>query len=483
MEKMMNFVNGEYVEPHSGVHMDNYDPSTGKVYCQVPDSNEVDVVFAIQAAKKAYESWKKTTVNERATILNKVADLLEARTDEFAEAESRDVGKPYWLAKNIEIPRAISNFRFFASKILTMESSSSVMDDHAINYTLRQSVGVCGLIAPWNLPFYLMTWKLAPCLAMGNTAVCKPSEVTPMTAMMLGEVLNEAGLPKGVCNIIVGRGQTAGAALVSHPAVPVISFTGGTSTGEVVQQLAAPHVKKVSLELGGKNANIIFDDADIKKAVATTLRSSFQNSGQICLCGSRVLVQQKIYDEFMEEFRKQTKELIAGDRKDENTFIGPLVSKEHYEKVLSCIEQAKKEDGKVTVGGSVPENLPEDLKGGYYLQPTIIEDLTNCSDLWLNEIFGPVVTVMPFKYQADAVKWANTSSYGLSCSIWTQNLRRAHTVAQQIEAGTVWVNCWMKRDLRVPFGGVKASGVGREGGDHSLNIYSEMKNVCISLEK
>ncbi|RME16740.1 MAG: aldehyde dehydrogenase, partial [Bdellovibrio sp.] len=480
MEIIKNFIKGEYVAPQSERYMDSFNPATGQVAVQIPDSQEVDVVMAVKAAKEAFPGWSQTSMWERAQILNRISDLLEKRAEEFAQIESEDVGKPLWLAREVDIPRTIANFRFFASKILTREERCSEMDQVAINYTLRQPVGVCGLIAPWNLPLYLMTWKLAPCLAMGNTAVCKPSELTSRSTALLGEVLNEAGLPPGVCNIVMGRGETAGAALVQHPSVPVISFTGGTQTGAHIQQMAAPFFKKVSLELGGKNANIVFKDADMEKALEGTLRAGFLNSGQICLCGSRLLVQQDIYEEFVGRLKERVQALKVGDPKEEDTFLGPVVSQEHQSKILSCIKKAQEDGGKVTVGGGKVQNLKEDLKGGYFVEPTVIEDLSFCSDIWQTEIFGPVITVAPFKYQKDAVKLANTSSYGLSASLWTKDIQRAHRVARELEAGTVWINTWMKRDLRVPFGGMKDSGVGREGGEYSLDIYSELKNVCVS---
>lgn len=480
-KRLLNFVNGEWCPPSNGQFMPNFDPSTGEPYSELPDSDPVDMVMAIQSAQKAFPKWSETPVKERARILNKIADLIEEKIDQFAEAESRDVGKPLWLAKEADMNRTVLNFRFFAGKILAQETTAADMDGKAINYELKKPMGVCGLISPWNLPLYLLTWKLAPCLAAGNTAVCKPSEITPMTAALLGEVLNEAGLPPGVCNIVFGRGETVGASLVQHPGVPAISFTGGTDTGVKIQEMTASQFKKVSLELGGKNANIVFKDADLKKALPMTLRSSFLNSGQICLCGSRILVQQDIYDEFMTEFKKLTHEIKVGHPSEKETFMGPLVSKEQLEKVEKAVDQARSEEGKVTVGGKRPEALPSELQNGYFYEPTIIEDLTNCSELWQTEIFGPVVTVMPFKYQHEAVKWANTSPYGLSASLWTKDVSRAHKVASQIEAGTVWVNTWMMRDLRMPFGGVKHSGLGREGGDHSLDFFTESKTVCVAL--
>ena len=478
---VLNFIGGEYTPPRSGQFLNNINPATGEVIGQLPDSDAVDVVMAIQAAHRASEKWAKTPVRERARMLNQIADRIESRIEQFAKLESLDVGKPVWLAREVDIPRAILNFRYFAAKLLTEETGAFDSDGALVQYSLRQPVGVGGLISPWNLPLYLLTWKLAPCLAMGNTAVCKPSEITPLTANLLAEVLREVNLPSGVCNIVYGRGETAGAALVQHPGVPLISFTGGTDTGVKIQQLAAPHVKKMSLELGGKNANIVCKDADLSAAVKGSIRAAFLNSGQICLCGSRLYVQEEIYDEFMKQFRAQVAELKTGDPSAADTFIGPLVTGEQREKSLRAIAQATREGAKVTVGGRVPEILPKELFGGYYLEPTVIEDLDHCSDLWANEIFGPIVTVQKFKLAKDAIKWANTSTYGLSASVWARDVSRAHKMAREIEAGTVWVNTWAQRDPRVPFGGVKHSGIGREGGDHSLDFYSELKTVCVAM--
>lgn len=479
MVKIQNYINGELAAPQNGKYMPNYDPSRGEVYSELPDSSELDVILAIQAAHRAFDKWSDLAADKRADYLYKIADLIDKNSEELAQAESLDVGKPLELARTMDIPRAAANFRFFAGQILHHQEISTTQGD-LLNYTLRQPLGVAGLISPWNLPLYLLTWKIAPALAAGNTAVCKPSEVTPMTAYLLAKIMIESGLPAGVCNIVFGRGEVAGSTLVKHPGVPLISFTGGTATGEKIQSMAAPHFKKLSLELGGKNANIILKDADLKKAIPTTLRSSFLNSGQICLCGSKILVQEDIYEEFMAEFVKQTEALVVGDPKDSKTFMGPLVSKEHLDKVMSMIETAQKDNGKVLTGGTATQ-LPDHLKRGYFLRPTIIADLSNCSDLHQTEIFGPVVTVMPFKYPHDAIKWANNSPYGLSASLWTRDVSKAHKLAAQIEAGTVWVNCWLKRDLRMPFGGQKASGLGREGGDHSLDFFTEQKTVCVQL--
>lgn len=480
MVQLKNFVNGAYVDPSEKRYIDKLSPRTGAKVYEVPASGELDVVQAIKAANDAFPAWSAMKAVERGQILNKVADLIDQRREELARAESEDVGKPLDLARNLDIPRAAWNFRFFAAKILHKTEMASDMDGEAINYVLRQPVGVAGLISPWNLPLYLLTWKIAPALAFGNTAVCKPSEFTSMTAYMLGDILNEAGVPKGVCNIVFGLGDPAGSMLVKHPGVPLISFTGGTATGEKIQALAAPNVKKLSLELGGKNATIVLKDADLSKAIPEIARSAFLNSGEICLCGSKILVQEDIYKDFLEQFVAHVKTLKVGDPLEHDTFMGPLVSKQHYDKVTSLLEAAKKEGGKILLGGDRPQ-LPDELKNGYFLNPTVIDDLTNCSEIHQTEIFGPVVTFNSFKYPKDAVKWANNSPYGLSASVWTKNLTLAHRLAADLRVGTVWVNTWLKRDLRMPFGGTKASGLGREGGEHSMEFFTESKTVCVQL--
>lgn len=481
MVKIKNYINGEFLEPNSDIFLDNFNPSNGEVYSKCPDSDALDVVLAVTSSKKAFTKWSKTPASERAKWLNKIADKIEEKFDEFALAETIDVGKPLWLSKKMDITRAIENFRFFASKIIHKEERATSMDDGSINYELRQPIGVAALISPWNLPLYLLTWKIAPALATGNTAVCKPSEVTPMTAYLLAQVMHEIGLPKGVCNFIFGRGAEAGNTLVNHPGVDLVSFTGGTETGATIATDVAGAFKKTSLELGGKNANIIFKDADLDKAIETTIKSSFLNQGEICLCGSRIFIQEQIFEEFKEKFVKKVKELKIGDPKNEAVFTGPLVSKEHLEKVISCIELAKKDQGIILTGGEKPKDLPKEIENGYFLEPTVIDELSDCSELQQQEIFGPVVTIRSFKYPKEAVKWANTTPYGLSASIWTQDISRAHKVAADLDVGTVWVNTWLKRDLRMPFGGVKASGLGREGGEDSLKFFTESKTVCISL--
>ena len=480
MQQLSNFINGEYVPPQEGKYLEKLDPATAEKIYDLPDSTELDVVKAVQAAQKAFGDWSDTTTAERSRILMKVADLIDENLEELALAESHDVGKPVELAKTLDIPRAALNFRFFATRILHKEETATSMDGEAINYVLRQPVGVAGLISPWNLPLYLLSWKIAPALACGNTVVCKPSEFTSKTAWLLMDLLKKAGLPNGVCNLVIGRGDPAGRFLVEHPGVPLISFTGGTKTGEVIQKLAAPKVKRLSLELGGKNATIVMNDADLKKAIPTIVRSSFLNQGEICLCGSKILVQEQIYPEFMKEFTAAVKEIKVGDPRAKDTFMGPVIYQAHLDKVMGAIALAKSENGKIVCGGN-KLNLPGSLAKGYFVEPTVIEDLTNCSELHQTEIFGPVVTVNSFKYPVDAVKWANNSPYGLSASIWTKDLSRAHKVAAQLNVGTVWINTWLKRDLRMPFGGAKASGIGREGGDHSFDFFTETKTVCVQL--
>eukprot|EP01117_Protostelium_nocturnum_P006538 TRINITY_DN2355_c0_g1_i1.p1 TRINITY_DN2355_c0_g1~~TRINITY_DN2355_c0_g1_i1.p1 ORF type:complete len:512 (+),score=198.45 TRINITY_DN2355_c0_g1_i1:68-1537(+) len=480
---ILNFIDGKYQEkPLNGEWMDNFNPATGKPYGKLPNSGVEDVELAVQSARNAFKSWSKTPKDVRSRILNKIADILESRLEEFAKAESRDQGKPVSLARTVDIPRVISNFRFFAGAILHHVETSSDMDGVAVNYTTRSPIGVCGLISPWNLPLYLLTWKIAPALAVGNTIVCKPSEFTSLTAFMLCSVMKEAGLPDGVCNMVFGRGVVSGNALVEHPKVPLISFTGGTHTGQFIIRNSAPHYKKLYLELGGKNPNIIFDDANLEECVATTVRSSFSNQGEICLCGSRILVQEGIYDKFIQRFVEETKKLVVGDPRDPKTTTGALVSDEHLKRVMSYVQIAKDEGGVILTGGDQPK-MEGELEHGYFLNPTIISNLHPDGRVQQEEIFGPVVGVSKFKTEEEAIEIANNSKYGLASIVWTEDLRRAHRVANEIEAGTVWVNCWMVRDLKMPFGGHKWSGLGRASGEHSIDLYTEQKTVCIKFQK
>jgi len=475
---IQNYINGEFHNPASNKWIDNYNPSNGEVYGQIPNSGKNDVENAYISAKSAFPSWSLTTLEERSRILIKISELLEANIERFAKAESKDNGKPISLAKVVDIPRAASNFRFFGNAITQFASEShESVGQNAINYTLRQPIGVVGCISPWNLPLYLFTWKIAPAIAAGNCVVAKPSEVTPMTAYLLGEICNQAGLPKGVLNIVHGLGTTTGQAIVEHPDIKAISFTGGTATGSHIARVAAPMFKKLSLELGGKNPNIIFADCDYDDMLDTTVRSSFANQGQICLCGSRIFVEASIYNKFKKDFVAKVKALKVGHPSEKDTDIGALVSKPHLEKVKNYISIAKEENGTVLFGGN--EITVKGYENGYYLEPTVIEVPNDECRVNQEEIFGPVVTILPFNKEDDALLMANKVKFGLSATLWTNNLKRTIRMSNQLQAGIIWVNTWMMRDLRTPFGGVKASGVGREGGFEALRFFTEAKNVCI----
>ena len=478
MEKILNYINGELVEPISGNYLHNYNPSNGQVYSLIPDSAKLDIDNAVSAAKEAFNTWSKTPKQERSDILMKLADTIEQYSVELIKAESKDNGKPEALAAHVDIPRASSNIRFFAGAILHESSDMHEMDGVAINYTLRQPIGVAACISPWNLPLYLLTWKIAPALASGNTVVAKPSEVTPMTAFILSKICIEVGLPKGVLNIVHGLGSKTGDHLTTHLDTPIVSFTGGTVTGKHIAKVTAPMFKKVSLELGGKNPNIIFADADFDKAVSTAARAAFTNQGQICLCGSRLFVQESIYEKFKIALIEKTKKLKVGDPQDPTSNLGAVVSKQHMNKILSKIKQAKELGGEILAGGG-RVILEGDLKNGYYIQPTIIEGLSFDCEINKEEIFGPVVSLMSFKTEEEVVAMANSTKYGLSASIFTENISKGHRVAAKIDAGVVWINTWLLRDLRIPFGGMKHSGVGREGGFKSLEFFTEPKNICV----
>jgi aminomuconate-semialdehyde/2-hydroxymuconate-6-semialdehyde dehydrogenase len=478
--QIRNFIDGQLVEPIGGKYLDNIEPATGKPYSRVPDSDAHDVELAVMAAEKAFADWSKKPAAERSKILLRIADLIERDLDKLSRAESIDTGKPLSLARSLDIPRASSNFRFFATAILHTESEAHITDNVAFNYTLRQPRGIAGLISPWNLPLYLLSWKIAPAIAVGNTAIAKPSELTPMTAFLLCEIVREAGLPNGVLNIVHGTGPNVGAPITAHPKITTISFTGGTVTGKKVAEACAPLFKKVSLELGGKNPNIIFADADLDAAINGSVRSSFANQGQICLCGSRVFVEKPIYQEFTKRFVDRASQLKQGDPLDEETEQGAIVNKAQLDKVKFYVDLAQKEGGKIALGGNSPEPPNDRTREGYFFSPTVIVDLPVACRTNREEIFGPVVTITPFDSEDEVIRYANDVDYGLSSSVWTQNLSRAHRVAEQIHTGTVWVNCWLVRDLRVPFGGMKASGVGREGGIEALHFFTEAKNVCIA---
>ena len=477
METLANYINGEFTAPSSRNYLDVFEPATGQIYAQTPDSNSADVDTAVQAAAHAFGAWSTFSANDRSKILHAIADGIEKRLGEFAEFESRDTGKPLALAKSVDIPRAVTNFRFFADHILEFETESILGGNGSKNKIVQKPLGVVGCISPWNLPLYLFSWKIAPALAAGNCVVGKPSELTPYTAFKLGEICTEAGLPKGVLNIVHGSGQNTGSAITSHSEIKAISFTGGTKTGETISRTAAPQFKKLSLELGGKNPNIIFADCDFDTMLATTIKSSFSNQGEICLCGSRILVEDSIYERFRDAFVEKTNSLIVGDPNENNTDLGALISKGHLEKVLGYVALAEKEGGTVLTGGE-KTLVNGRCAGGYFMEPTIIDGLSADCRTNQEEIFGPVVTLIPFSSEAEAVTIANSTQYGLAATVWSGAPEKANRVAEQIDAGIVWINCWMVRDLRTPFGGMKNSGLGREGGDEALRFFAEPKNVC-----
>ena len=507
MHKIENYIGGEMVTPASGEYFDNIEPASGEAYSLIPDSDERDVNLAADAAKAAFPAWSTTPPEERFAILMRLVSLIERDLEPVALAESKDNGKPVSLARSVDIPRAAANFRFYATAAMHVANESHETHGaggvHAINYTMRQPIGVAGCISPWNLPLYLFTWKIAPAIAAGCTVVAKPSEVTPMTAFLLSKLCIEAGLPPGVLNIVHGTGPKVGSAIVAHKDIKAISFTGGTRTGEEIARTAAPMFKKLSLELGGKNPNIIFADCDYDEMLATTVRSSFSNQGEICLCGSRIFVERPLYERFKSDFVKRVSALKVGDPNDPATDVGAIVSKQHFEKILSYIDLAKSEGGTILCGGKAVTaetqrhreeeageiaNISQRLSvsavrdlSGWFIEPTVIEGLPHDCRTNQEEIFGPVVTIMPFDTEEEVVAHANSVRYGLAATLWTENLSRAHRISAKLESGIVWVNCWMLRDLRTPFGGVKDSGIGREGGFEALRFFTEEKNVCLRL--
>ena len=476
-----NFIGGNFIGPLSGEFLDGINPATAEIYYQVPNSNKKDISVAVSAAKKAFAEWSNTAVEKRFSILNKIADLIDEHADELALAETNDNGKPLWLSKAVDIKRASDNFRFFATGIMHFASESHFTNEkNAINYTLRQPIGVVGCISPWNLPLYLFTWKIAPALAAGNCVIAKPSEVTPVTAFLLGKICKIAGLPDGVLNIVHGDGPNCGEAIIKHPDIKAISFTGSTRAGEHIASIAAPMFKKLSLEMGGKNPTIIFADCDWTKLFQEIIRSSFGNQGQICLCGSRILIEKSAYEEFKKHFVDITKKQLVGDPLNENSKQGAIVSKVHFEKIMNCIKIAKEEGGSILCGGNAVK-LEGRCANGYFIETTIIEGLNQNCKTNQEEIFGPVVTIQPFETEEEALQLANATNYGLAASIWTQDISKANRMAAKVQSGIIWINCWLLRDLRTPFGGMKNSGVGREGGWEALKFFTEAKNVCVQF--
>lgn len=478
MEKIKNYINGAFLPPNSNNYFNNYNPSTGEVYSMIPDSTEEDVQLAVDSSKKAFPVWSELSAEKRSEYLLRIAEIINKYSEKLAVAETVDNGKPLWLSKSVDIPRAVKNFEFFASAIKHFSSEAHSTDKNTLNYTLRQPVGIIGAISPWNLPLYLFTWKIAPALAAGNCVIGKPSEITPMTSYMLSEICIEAGLPGGVLNIVHGYGNTAGKAVVSHPEIKAITFTGGTSTGREISKIASPMFKKLSLELGGKNPVIIFSDCRYDEMLETTVNSSFRNQGEICLCGSRIFIEKNLYKKFRDDFVKRVSQLTVGDPLLDSSNLGAIVSKQHFEKILYYIELAKTEGGKILCGGN-PVKINGRCDGGWFIEPVVIEGLSSDCRTNQEEIFGPVVTIIPFENEEEVLQMANSTEYGLASVIWTENLSRAHNLSAKIKSGIVWINCWMVRDLRTPFGGVKNSGIGREGGLEALRFFTEPKNVCI----
>ncbi|OLC72184.1 MAG: 2-hydroxymuconic semialdehyde dehydrogenase [Deltaproteobacteria bacterium 13_1_40CM_4_68_19] len=480
MQDVLNFIDGRHAPAACGEWLDDVDPATGETYARVASSDARDVDRSVAAALHAFPTWSVTPVVERSKLLRRLARLIERDLEKLARAESIDSGKPLSAARTVDIPRAVQNFDFFADAVTQFSSEAHPTDEVALNYTLRQPLGPVACISPWNLPLYLLTWKIAPALAAGNCVVAKPSEVTPMSAHLLGSLAAEAGLPPGVLNIVQGLGPRAGGPLCAHSGIRAISFTGSTRVGAEIAREAATSFKKLSLEMGGKNPTLVFADADLREAIPQTVRAAFSNTGQICLCGSRILVERSVYDQVRDELVERVRALRVGDPLQADTEQGALVSRQHFDKVMGCLAVARQEGGRVLCGGG-RASVTGRCAGGFFVQPTLIEGLGPSCRTNQEEIFGPVATLLPFDGAEEAVRLANSTRYGLAASLWTRDLSRAHRVGAQLHSGIVWVNCWMLRDLRTPFGGVKESGVGREGGMDALRFFTEPKNVCVKL--
>ncbi|RWS02476.1 aldehyde dehydrogenase family 8 member A1-like protein [Dinothrombium tinctorium] len=479
--EIKNYINGRFVP--SEKHFESLNPATTEVCALIPDSDENEIDEAVDAAKKAFAKWSQTAVKERSYILFKIADLIEAKANELALLESMEQGKPLWLAETVDIPRAVLNFRHFATTVQSDSELAVVSSEtEIVNYTLHEPIGVAGIITPWNLPLYLLTFKLAPALAYGNTVVAKPSELTSVTAFKLCEIMEEAGMPSGVVNIVFGYGNKAGKALVKHDDVKLISFTGSTATGTHIMQESARMAKKLSLEMGGKNAAIVFKDVNLQSTIPNLIRSCFLNQGEVCLSSSKIYVEKEIYDDFVELFVTETKKLKVGNPLSSDTFIGALISKDHLEKVKSYVKIAESENAEIKCGGiDCDFQLDDHVKNGFFFAPTVITNINESSRCMKEEIFGPVVCITHFESEEDVIKRANDVKYGLSATVWTQNVNKLLKVAHQLKVGTVWCNCWLVRNLHMPFGGMKMSGIGREGTQDSREFYTEKKTICIKL--
>ena len=472
-----NYINGEFLEPLNKQYLDIFEPATGLVYGKVAESSDYDVKLAVDAAKNAFIPWSKLSLQERSEYLKKIAKEIKYRSEILAQCESKDTGKPITLANKVDIPRAVENFEFFANFSKKFNFNSNIENRNSTNSIFRDPLGVVGCISPWNLPLYLFTWKIAPALIVGNTVLAKPSEITPFTASKLAEICSDIGLPAGVLNIVNGSGQVAGDLLVKNKNIKAISFTGGTDTGKQIYQNSFASLKKLSLEMGGKNPAIIFEDCNYESMLKTVVKSSFTNQGQICLCSSRILVEETIFEKFKTDFCNAISELNIGDPKNDKTQFGSITSDEQFKKIKHYINLAKNENGNILLGGKTIK-LQGRCKNGWFIEPTVIEGLDNRSRLNQEEIFGPVVTLQSFKSEEEAIEIANDTQYGLSATIWTNSHKKSDRVAKNIDAGVVWINCWMVRDLRTPFGGMKDSGLGREGGESVLRFFTEQKTIC-----
>ena len=481
MRRILNYIGGDLVPPERGEFLDNVSPGTGRAYSLVANSTGEDVLRAVEAAREAFPGWSSLPAERRLGKLREIAGLIRSREAELARAEAVDNGKPVSLAAAVDVPRASRNFEYFAEAAGQFGTECHPMDGHAVNYTLRRPLGVVATISPWNLPLYLLTWKVAPALATGNTVVAKPSEVTPMTAFMLSEICVEAGLPPGVLNIVHGEGPRLGEGLVTHPEVRAVSFTGSTATGKLIARWAALGPKRVALEMGGKNPTIVFADCDLGAALRSARQAAFSNQGQICLCGSRIFVERPVYEEFKGRLVEQASRMVPGDPLSPDTRQGAVVSRAHQEKILRHLDLAREEGGTVLCGGGAFQGSGENA-GGFFVRPTLIEGLGPGCRTNQEEIFGPVATLIPFDGEEEVVEWANSTPYGLAASVWTENHSRAHRLARDLQSGLVWINTWMLRDLRIPFGGMKDSGLGREGGADSLRFFTEPRNVCFRFD-